>query len=129
MSLNSNLNSISPIDGRYQKYTESLIPYFSELASMKYKILMECEYLIALSETLGVGMRKLNIKEKTAIRNLYETFSLNDAKIISAIELKGYKNIKAISVCHNMKQICGTQINLFADFDFYALVQRNVVAF
>ena len=58
------LNSISPIDGRYRKYTESLSDYFSESASMKYKILMECEYLITLLENPKIGARKINEKEK-----------------------------------------------------------------
>lgn len=97
------LNSISPIDGRYQKYTVPLIPYFSEAASMKYKILMECEYLIALSETKGLGVRKFSAKEKNSIRNLYKNFSAKNAEIISRIELKGYKNIKATN--HDFKAI------------------------
>src|SRR3990167_2119407 len=50
------LNSISPINGRYQKYTESLSQYFSELAGMKYKIIAEGEHLIALSETKGINV-------------------------------------------------------------------------
>src|SRR3989344_5079053 len=95
------LNSISPLDGRYEKYTKDLAPYFSESASMKYKVLMECEYLIALSETRGVGMRKLSAKEKKLLRNLYENFSIKDAQIISDIELKGYKEIKATN--HDFK--------------------------
>ena len=97
------LNSISPIDGRYEKYTKDLAPYFSEAASMKYKVLMECEYLIALSETAGIGMRKLNTREKASIRNLYAKFSLEDAETISNIELKGYKGIKATN--HDFKAI------------------------
>ena len=56
------LDSISPIDGRYEKYTKDLIPYFSESASMKYKIVVEGEYLIALSETKSVNLRKLSQK-------------------------------------------------------------------
>ena len=95
------LNSISPIDGRYQKYTQALAPYFSESASMKYKILMECEYLIALSETKGIGIRKLNTKEKTLIRKIYENFSLKDAKLVSDFELKGHGKIKATN--HDFK--------------------------
>ena len=97
------LNSISPIDGRYEKYTKELAQYFSEAASMKYKVLMECEYLIALSETAGVRMRKLNDKEKILVRNIYKNFSAQDAQMISAIELKGYKNIKATN--HDFKAI------------------------
>ena len=97
------LNSISPIDGRYEKYTKDLVQYFSESASMKYKILVECEYLIALSETSGIGIRKLSIREKTLIRNLYENFSSEDSQLISDFELKGYKNIKATN--HDFKAI------------------------
>src|SRR3989338_1326401 len=97
------LNSISPIDGRYEKYTKDLSPYFSESASMKYKILIECEYLITLLETPKVGIRKLSTKEKSLIRNVYEKFSLKDAQIINDIELKGYKDIKATN--HDFKAI------------------------
>jgi len=97
------LTSISPIDGRYAKYTKPLAPYFSEAASMKYKILMECEYLIALSQTPGLGVRKLNTKEITLLRKLYENFSPKDAETISQIELKGYKDIKATN--HDFKAI------------------------
>ncbi len=99
----NSLNLISPIDGRYEKYTRDLAPYFSESASMKYKILVEGEYLIALSETSGVGVRKLSEKEKILIRNLSKNFGEEDAKIISAIELRGYKNIQATN--HDFKAI------------------------
>src|SRR3989344_2394008 len=97
------LNSISPIDGRYEKYTKDLVEYWSEAASMKYKVLMECEYLIALSETRGIKVRKLSGKEKVIIRNLYNRFSLKDAELISDFELRGYKNIKATN--HDFKAI------------------------
>ena len=101
------LNSISPIDGRYKKYTESLVLYFSEMAFMKYRVLMECEYLIALSEMSGVGMRKLSAREKNLIRNVYKKFSQKDAQLVSAIELKGYQSasrqIKATN--HDFKAI------------------------
>src|SRR3989344_5963838 len=96
------LNSISPIDGRYKKYTEKLSAYFSEKAGMKYKIIAEGEYLIALSEAKGMNLRKFSIKEKNLIRNLYN-FDDNGADIINKIELKGYKNIKATE--HDFKAI------------------------
>lgn len=96
------LNSISPVDGRYGKYTKELAPYFSESAGMKYKIIAEGEYLIALSETKGVGLRKFKAKEKNTIRALYN-FDKKEAEIISQIELKGYKNIKATN--HDFKAI------------------------
>jgi len=102
MKYNTPLNSISPIDGRYEKYTKDLIPYFSESASMKYKIVVEGEYLIALSETKGVNLRKFSQREKEIIRNLYKLDNAG-AEIINQIEIKGYKNIKATN--HDFKAI------------------------
>jgi len=98
------LNSISPIDGRYRKTTEPLAQYFSEAALMKYRIAVEGEYLIALSELPGTKkyLRSLSVKEKILIRSLYD-LSDADAKIISDIETKGYKNIKATD--HDVKAV------------------------
>ncbi|MEK7190444.1 MAG: adenylosuccinate lyase [Patescibacteria group bacterium] len=96
------LNSISPIDGRYEKYTKDLARYFSEAAGIKYKIIVEGEYLIALSELAGTNLRKLSPKEKETIKSLYD-LSEEDADIINQIELKGYKNIKATN--HDFKAI------------------------
>jgi len=97
------LDSISPVDGRYEKYTKPLEPYFSEAASMRYKVLVECEYLIALSETRGIGVRKFTDKEKALIRNIYKNFSLKDAELISDFELRGHGAIKATN--HDFKAI------------------------
>ena len=49
MSL-SVLNAISPIDGRYRNKVSELAPYFSEEALIKYRVLVEIEYFIALCE-------------------------------------------------------------------------------
>ncbi|MDR3642191.1 MAG: adenylosuccinate lyase [Candidatus Doudnabacteria bacterium] len=94
------LSSISPIDGRYRKTTEPLAEFFSESALMKYRLVVEGEYLIALSEAKII--RKLSEKEKSLIRSLYD-LPEKDAQIISDIETKGYKNIKATD--HDVKAV------------------------
>ncbi len=96
------LNSISPIDGRYRKTAEPLAKYFSEQALMRYRLIVEGEYLIALSQTKGLKLRKLKNAEIVKIRNLYKLFQ-KDAQIISDIETKGYKNIKATD--HDVKAV------------------------
>lgn len=108
------LSSISPIDGRYRKTAEPLAEFFSEQALMKYRIIVEGEYLIALSDFLyspparggarggGRFLRRLSGKEKKLIRSLYN-LSEQDAQIISDIETKGYKNIKATD--HDVKAV------------------------
>ena len=47
MSL-TQLNAISPIDGRYGNKTKALRDYFSEEALIRYRVLVEIEYFIAL---------------------------------------------------------------------------------
>ena len=47
----SSLTAISPIDGRYQAKTKELQPYFSEFGLIKYRVLVEVEYFIALVQT------------------------------------------------------------------------------
>jgi adenylosuccinate lyase len=49
MSL-SPLSAISPVDGRYHQQTADLSAYFSEAALIKYRVLVEIEYFIALAE-------------------------------------------------------------------------------
>jgi adenylosuccinate lyase len=46
----SMLNAISPIDGRYRSKAEALAEYFSEESLIKYRVLVEIEYFIALCE-------------------------------------------------------------------------------
>lgn len=95
------LNSISPIDGRYHKSSLDLASIFSEQGLMRYRIIVEGEYLIALSE-LKTKLRKLSVDEKSKIRSLYN-LSLTDAQIISDLETKGYKKIKATD--HDVKAV------------------------
>ena len=63
------LNSISPIDGRYAKNTEPLSAFMSEQALMKYRLMVEGEYFIALSDLKL--FRKLSSKEKNIVLSLY----------------------------------------------------------
>ena|SRR3989344_2278915 len=95
------LNSISPIDGRYKKSSFALSPIFSERGLLRYRLMVEGEYLIALS-SLKIKLRKLSEREKKLVRSLYG-LSEKDAQIISDIETVGYKNIKATD--HDVKAV------------------------
>ncbi len=95
------LKSISPIDGRYAKSAESLTSIFSEQGLQRYRLMVEGEYLIALS-SLKIKLRKISENEKKVIRGLYDLKDA-DSQIISDIETKGYKNIKATD--HDVKAV------------------------
>jgi adenylosuccinate lyase len=96
MELNT-LTAISPIDGRYRKQTETLGAYFSEFALMRYRVLMEVEYFIALAELpLPQLKSKFNASLKNELRSIYLSFSVKDAERIKEIEKTTNHDVKAV---------------------------------
>jgi adenylosuccinate lyase len=96
------LTAISPIDGRYRSTAEPLAEYFSEYALMKMRVTVECEYLMALTEAKGVGIRPLTADEKTLLRALPQ-ISIDDAQIIRKFEREGYGGVPATN--HDVKAV------------------------
>src|SRR3989344_4685949 len=96
------LTAISSIDGRYREAAKELADYFSEFALMRARVRVECEYLIALSETEGVGVRALTDAEKKTLLKIADV-SFEDAQVIKKIEREGYEGIPATN--HDVKAV------------------------
>ncbi len=92
MDLNS-LTAISSIDGRYRKQVQHLDEYFSEYALMKYRVTVEIDYFIFLSEK---KIFKISKKVVDQLKNLKENFELKDAKEIKQIEATTNHDVKAV---------------------------------
>jgi len=95
MSL-STLNAISPIDGRYRSKIEALAPYFSEEALIKYRVLVEIEYFIALCEIPLPQLSDINTNLFDDLRLIYKNFSTEDALAIKKIEHVTNHDVKAV---------------------------------
>ena len=89
----SPLTAISPVDGRYNKNTLQLALYFSEYALIKYRLKVEVEYFITLSEK---KFFKTDAKLKTALRLVVENFSEEDALQIKKTESITNHDVKAV---------------------------------
>jgi adenylosuccinate lyase len=87
------LTAISPIDGRYRATTEPLDRYFSEWALIRYRVLVEVEYFIALTE---IPLPQLEGADATPLRELYREFSLDDAARVKEIERTTNHDVKAV---------------------------------
>ncbi|RXR19210.1 adenylosuccinate lyase [Flavobacterium amnicola] len=90
------LNAISPIDGRYRNKTVSLAPYFSEEALIKYRVLIEVEYFIALCEANLPQLATVDKGLYGNLRNIYENFSTEDALWIKETEKTTNHDVKAV---------------------------------
>lgn len=95
------LYAVSSIDGRYRAKTEALAPFFSEAGLFRYRVMVEVEYLLALAEEQGVGLREITSQEREILQNLYQNFSEQDATIIQDFDLKGYNGVPATN--HDVK--------------------------
>ncbi|WP_299260643.1 adenylosuccinate lyase [uncultured Aquimarina sp.] len=95
MSL-SPLQAISPIDGRYASKTQSLSTYFSEEALIKYRVLVEIEYFIALCEIPLPQLKSIDTSVFGKLREIYTEFSTEDAQAIKDIEKVTNHDVKAV---------------------------------
>lgn len=90
----NSLTNISPIDGRYGSKTKQLNAYFSEYAFIRYRVLIEVEYLIALSKIEIV--EDLTDDETQFLKKLYSKFTIEEAKTVKDIEKEINHDIKSI---------------------------------
>ncbi len=94
-SLNE-LNAVSPIDGRYRSKTKSLSAYFSEEALIKYRVLVEIEYFIALCEVPLPQLKEVPLTVFEPLRSLYKNFTTEDALVIKETEKITNHDVKAV---------------------------------
>lgn len=90
------LTAISPIDGRYHSKTKALQAYFSEFGLIKYRVLVEVEYFIALCEIPLPSLDGLSDQKKEELRNIYKAFSEEDANWIKETEKTTNHDVKAV---------------------------------
>ena len=95
MSLDS-LLALTPLDGRYQSKTQDLRSFFSEYALIRYRIWVEIEYFLALSDALPQLQNKIDSATKEQLRDLYRTLSPEEAAKVKEIESVTNHDVKAV---------------------------------
>ncbi|MBX7107365.1 MAG: adenylosuccinate lyase [Chitinophagales bacterium] len=90
------LTAISPVDGRYRDKISALSQYFSEYALIRYRILVEVEYFIALASQGIPALKTFDHNIVEDIRALYRHFTEADALRIKEIEKVTNHDVKAV---------------------------------
>lgn len=119
------LTAISPIDGRYRKTAEPLSPFFSEFGLIKYRVQVEIEYFIALSDFGLKQLPTLNESQKEALRLVYNNFSIKDAQEIKTTEKTTNHDVKAVEyfVKAKLEQL---QLSQYAEFIHFGLTSQDI---
>jgi adenylosuccinate lyase len=90
------LSAISPVDGRYRKPVDRLGEYFSEGALIKYRLMVEVEYFIALCELPLPQLKNFDRSKYDTMRNSYENFTPTDGQRVKDIEETTNHDVKAV---------------------------------
>ena len=114
----SPLDAISPIDGRYNSKTKELQKYFSESSLIKYRVLVEIEYFIALCNSSIIQLNHFPSEKFNLLREIYSNFSSEDAKRIKEIESTTNHDVKAVEyfIKEKFNELSLTEFNEFIHF-------------
>ena len=96
------LAAVSPLDGRYAGRTAPLAPYASEAGLMRARTRVEVEYLIALAD-LDATPISLGDETVASLREIYEGFAAEDARLVKALETDGAAGYAATN--HDVKAV------------------------
>lgn len=124
-ALFNSLNSISPIDGRYQNKTKNLSKYFSEKALIRHRLLVEIEYFLSLVEIPLPQLKNFPTKKIKDLKNIYEKFTIDDALEIKNIEKKTNHDVKSVEYfLKNKFDLIG--ISKFKEFVHFGLTSQDI---
>ena len=119
------LEAISPVDGRYRKATSALADYFSEGALIKYRVLVEVEYFIALCELPLPQLKEINKKVFESLRGIYKNFSIEDAGAIKDIEKITNHDVKAVEYFLKEK-FDELELQAYKEFIHFGLTSQDI---
>lgn len=119
------LNAISPVDGRYQQQALALSHYFSESALMRYRVRVEVEYFIALTEIPLPQLASFDKALNISLRQLYTEFTIADALIIKEIEKTTNHDVKAVEYFLREK-FDELGISQFREFIHFGLTSQDI---
>ena len=124
MSITS-LTAISPVDGRYSSKTEPYSAYFSEFALIRFRVLTEVEYFIALCELPLKQLESVPSNILPKLREIYGQFSLEDAEKIKEIEKVTNHDVKAVEYFLKEK-FDEISLGSFKEFIHFGLTSQDI---
>ena len=124
MKINS-INAISPIDGRYSNQTSNLQDFFSEKALIKYRLKIEIEYFIKLTELKIDGLKSWRKSNNKLLRKIYTDFDEKNALEIKEIEKTTNHDVKAVEyfLKNKFKKL---RFEKFSEFVHFGLTSQDI---
>jgi len=123
----SPLTALSPLDGRYEKKIASLRTVFSEFGLIRFRVLVEIRWLLALSEW---GQLKevpaFTPAARQVLENIAAGFSEADARRVKEIESTTNHDVKAVEYFLKEKISGNTEISAVSEFFHFACTSEDI---
>ncbi len=120
------ITALSPLDGRYKSKVEELTPYFSEYALIKYRLVVELSFFMALSAERGIPeLPSFSDKELKLLENMVKNFDEKEAKRVKAIEKKTNHDVKAVEY-YIKEKLEKTSLKKHLEFVHFACTSEDI---
>lgn len=119
------LTAISPIDGRYRRNAGELDRYFSEYALIKYRVMVEVEYFIALCAIPLPQLAGFDFSKSDDLRAVYQLFTEEDALRVKEIEKTTNHDVKAVEYFLKEK-FDQMSLQAFKEFIHFGLTSQDI---
>jgi len=119
------LTAISPVDGRYRNKVDVLGEYFSEYALVRYRVLVEVEYFIALCEVPLPQLNDFNKELYADLRSIYLDFTVEDAQKVKDIESVTNHDVKAVEYFIKEK-FDALNLQKYKEFIHFGLTSQDI---
>lgn len=121
----SPLFALSPVDGRYRKQTGILASYYSEAALIRYRVMVEVEYFIALCLAEIPQLKNFNKNNFNSLRSIYERFATADTIRVKEIEKTTNHDVKAVEYFLKEK-FDQSGLSEFKEFIHFGLTSQDI---
>ncbi|PWQ98969.1 adenylosuccinate lyase [Leucothrix arctica] len=123
----SSLTALSPVDGRYERHTQGLRPYFSEYGLIRHRVLVEVRWLQALAaHELIKEVPAFSAEATTVLNNIVDNFNEENAARVKEIERTTNHDVKAVEYFLKEAIADNTEINAVSEFIHFACTSEDI---
>lgn len=120
------ITALSPLDGRYKSKVQELMPYFSEYALIKHRLIVELSFFMTLSAERGIPeLPGFSDKELKLLERIVKNFDEKEAKRVKAIERKTNHDVKAVEY-YIKEKLAKTSLKKHLEFVHFACTSEDI---
>jgi len=123
----SQLNAISPVDGRYGSKTAALRPIFSEFGLIRHRVIVEVRWLQALAGHTAIAeVPALGTHAERVLNDIIENFSEQDAQRVKNIERTTNHDVKAVEYFLKERIAGNAELESISEFFHFACTSEDI---